>query len=505
MASVYYINFLLILIGVLLFMCNQVVADSHSEVKFLPGFTGPLPFNLQTGYVGVDESEDVQLFYYFIESERNPKQDPLILWMTGGPGCSSFSALANEIGPIYFKEEVYNGTLPTLLLNPNSWTKIASIIFLDLPVGTGFSYGRTSIASSSNDSQACAQAVQFLRKWLLSHREFLSNPFYVAGDSYAGIFVPIVTQLISNENEAAIEPSINLKGYLAGNPVTSIADANFSIIFSHGMGIISDELYESLKRSCGLDQQKSDSDSAECSQSLEAYEQCTSGLNQYHILEKNCDRDTPELRRSLSDEKRAARSGETSLSALDCPVAARWLFGYWLNDESVQEALHIRKGTIGTWVRCNRVSDHLAYDMLITDVKPYHANLSTKGYRSLIYSGDHDFKVPFQSTQAWIRNLNYSIIDEWRPWIIDDQYAGYTRTYSNNMTFATVKAKDFSALVHIIKTSASFQIRINFAYCFWLLYRIHFSCFQGGGHTAPEYRPAECYVMFERWISGKPL
>ncbi|KAL8096253.1 hypothetical protein AgCh_037275 [Apium graveolens] len=342
-------------------------------------------------------------------------------------------------------------------------------------------------------------------QWLLSHREFLSNPFYVAGDSYAGIFVPIVTQLISNENEAAIEPSINLKGYLAGNPVTSIADANFSIIFSHGMGIISDELYESLKRSCGLDQQKSDSDSAECSQSLEAYEQCTSGLNQYHILEKNCDRDTPELRRSLSDEKRAARSGETSLSALDCPVAARWLFGYWLNDESVQEALHIRKGTIGTWVRCNRVSDHLAYDMLITDVKPYHANLSTKGYRSLIYSGDHDFKVPFQSTQAWIRNLNYSIIDEWRPWIIDDQYAGYTRTYSNNMTFATVKAKDFSALVHIIKTSASFQIRINFAYCFWLLYRIHFSCFQGGGHTAPEYRPAECYVMFERWISGKPL
>ena len=40
----------------------------------------------------------------------------------------------------------------------------ASIIFLDLPVGTGFSYSRTSVASSSTDSQACDQAVQFLRK-----------------------------------------------------------------------------------------------------------------------------------------------------------------------------------------------------------------------------------------------------------------------------------------------------------------------------------------------------
>ncbi|KAK1366923.1 Serine carboxypeptidase-like 16 [Heracleum sosnowskyi] len=194
---------------------DQVVAaDTHSPlIKFLPGFQGPLPFGFRTGYVGVDESEDVQLFYYFVESQRNPKEDPLIVWMTGGPGCSSMTALFYGIGPLYFdfEEEKYNGTFPSLMLNPDTWTKVASIIFLDLPVGTGFSYGRTSTASASTDSQACAQAVQFLRKWLLGHSEFLSNPFYVGGDSYAGIFIPIITQMISNGNESGLGPSINLK------------------------------------------------------------------------------------------------------------------------------------------------------------------------------------------------------------------------------------------------------------------------------------------------------
>ncbi|WOH06978.1 hypothetical protein DCAR_0626407 [Daucus carota subsp. sativus] len=468
-ASVHQFYYLLLVTGIILNVSSQVkvvVADTHSPaIKFLPGFPGPLPFRLETGYVGVDKSEDVQLFYYFVESQRKPKEDPVILWMTGGPGCSSFSGLAMGIGPIYFKEVPYDGTLPTLLLNPDAWTKTASMIFLDYPVGTGFSYGRTSIASRTDDNQAAAQAVQFVRKWLVSHPEFLSNPFYVGGDSYAGIFVPIITQMMSNGNEAGLKPSINLKGYIAGNPKTFPAENNFSIPFSHGKGLISDELYESLIRSCGFDL-KPDPDSTECTEAFEAYNQCIDGINSFDILDINCPIDLP-LRRLLSNENRvfSDRFGETSLSAQsisDCLADAHELFDYWFNDEKVRNALHTRKKTIETWTRCGDVE----YDGQIKDVRPYHANLSTKGYRSLIYSGDNDWLVPFQSTQAWIRGLNYSIFDDWRRWIVEDQIAGYTRTYSNKMTFATVK---------------------------------------GGSHTAPDNRPAECYAMFERWVSEKPL
>jgi len=50
----------------------------------------------------VGKKEDVQVFYYFIESEKNPKEDPLILWLTGGPGCSALSGLMLEIGNCNF-------------------------------------------------------------------------------------------------------------------------------------------------------------------------------------------------------------------------------------------------------------------------------------------------------------------------------------------------------------------------------------------------------------------
>ncbi|VVA95137.1 unnamed protein product [Arabis nemorensis] len=373
----------LVLVLQLVVLLNQHGADSASIIKFLPGFDGPLPFELETGYIGVGEEEEVQSFYYFIKSERNPKEDPLVLWLSGGPGCSSISGLLYENGPLTMKLDFYNGTLPSLVSTTYSWTKTSSIIFLDQPVGTGFSYSRTHLSNKPSDSGEAKRIHEFLQKWLGKHQEFSSNPFYVAGDSYSGMVVPATVQEISKGNYECCNPPINLQGYLLGNPLTEPeTDFDYAIPYAHGMALISDELYESLKRICKGKYENVDPRNTECLKLVEEYHKI------YRYL----------------------------------------LSTYWANDETVRKALGINEESIGEWVRCDR---DLSYTKDIKSSVPYHMNNSINGYRSLIFSGDHDLSLPYLGTQDWIRSLNYSIIDDWRPWMIKSQIAGEVDTHQS--------------------------------------------------------------------------
>ncbi|MFS7949629.1 putative peptidase S10, serine carboxypeptidase, alpha/Beta hydrolase [Helianthus anomalus] len=73
------------------------------------------------------------------------------------------------------------------------YVKAASIIFLDLPIGVGFSYATTFEASKSGDSILALQTYEFLKKWLSMHPRFRNNPLYISGISYMGIIIPVVT------------------------------------------------------------------------------------------------------------------------------------------------------------------------------------------------------------------------------------------------------------------------------------------------------------------------
>ncbi|XP_017698405.1 serine carboxypeptidase-like 18 [Phoenix dactylifera] len=449
------------------FSCSSIVSALNT-ITHLPGFHGTLPFHLETGYVEVDEVNDAQLFYYFIKSERNPEEDPLIVWLTGGPGCSGLSALAIQIGPLKFDVASYTGGLPTLVYNPYTWTKVCNIIFLDSPVGTGFSYSSVGKSYKTGDTKAARQVHTFLRKWFIDHPEFLSNPLYVGGDSYSGIVVPVAAQEIAKGDQDGDELSYNLKGYLVGNPRTDEKfDKGAVVPYAHGMALISDELYESTKKSCGGEYTSPRNE--QCANYLQAVNECIEGINIFQILEPVCFVASPKpgmvaaySRRLLKEDIKKFPLLKSDLP-LECRSSGYLLSYFWADNDTVREALNIHKGTVQHWQRCNH---DLLYTYDIPSSIKFHLNLTSRGYRALVYSGDHDMAVPFVGTQGWIRSLNFSIVDDWRPWSADGQVAGFTRTYSNNLTFATVK---------------------------------------GAGHTAPEYRPKECLAMLQRWLSGVPL
>ncbi|TXG59949.1 hypothetical protein EZV62_014522 [Acer yangbiense] len=429
---------------VYLLILSRLVA-SFSTVRYLPGFSGSLPFKLETGYIGVDENEDVQLFYYFVESEGNPREDPLLIWLTGGPGCSSFFGLVTEIGPLHFNNVEYNGSLPTLRLSPHSWTKVASIIFLDAPATTGFSYSRSLQGSKSSDIKYADQSYEFLRKWLLSHPKFIGNPFYVAGDSYTGIIAPIIAHKISTGIELGHKPPINLKGYGLGNPETDPKyDVNSEVPYAHRMALISDELYKSAKRNCNGEYVEVDNRNVQCAKDLRAISECTNGLNRQHILEPLCpsnDNDINKMNagyhRSVLEKYNEPLLSMANISKFGCRNYKDFLLKIWENDINVHKALHVRKGTFKAWVLCDYNILNVKY---VKSVLSYHLHLNSRGYRALIYSGDHDMLQPYLGTLSWIKALNFTVIDDWRPWLVDDQVAGYSTEYSNNFTFATVKA-----------------------------------------------------------------
>jgi cathepsin A (carboxypeptidase C) len=101
---------------------------------------------LIVSYLDVGNGRD--LFFYFFESRSKPSEDPVIMWINGGPGCSSALGLFMELGPCSVKDDPKS--LNDTKVNPNSWNSNANIFFLDEPIGVGFSRAEHGQVSWSN-------------------------------------------------------------------------------------------------------------------------------------------------------------------------------------------------------------------------------------------------------------------------------------------------------------------------------------------------------------------
>uniref|UniRef100_A0A0E0E2E2 Carboxypeptidase n=2 Tax=Oryza TaxID=4527 RepID=A0A0E0E2E2_9ORYZ len=325
---------LLLMSSPLTFPCSA----SSAVITHLPGFHGRLPFYLETGYIGVEEKTGTELFCYFVESERNPDTDRLVLWLVGGPRCSGFCGVVYEVGPLNFVLEAYNGSLPRLVYNQYSWTQMASIIFLDSPVGSGFSYARDPNGYDVGDISSSLQVVTFMKEWLNDHPRYCSHNFYVGGASYAGKVVPVITQYISEAVTHCKGDFVNPTNQLCANVLSTIHKL---------MSEVSDG--NILENKCVKAAPKPTIDVSASRALLEEY-------NQLH---------KPPIRPSI-----------------DCLPYRYYLSYCWMNDNTTRDALKIKKGTIDEWLRCNK--GVLPYAQDIPSSLNYHFNLTTRGYRALV-------------------------------------------------------------------------------------------------------------------------
>ncbi|KAJ2792423.1 hypothetical protein H4R20_006749, partial [Coemansia guatemalensis] len=168
-----------------------------------------------SGYI--DVAPDKHLFYWFFEA-RNPHQPkwqtPLIMWLNGGPGCSSLSGLFSGVGPCYV-DNSGNGTI----INNNSWNKDANILFLDQPTNTGYSYG----ANVTNTADAARDTTIFLHKFYSRFPQYAFGELHIMGESYAAHYVPrIAAQIVSDNNRAGMR-KLPLASIAVGNGLFNMA------------------------------------------------------------------------------------------------------------------------------------------------------------------------------------------------------------------------------------------------------------------------------------------
>merc|ERR1719473_2174182 len=131
------------------------------------------PVKQYSGYYTLPPG-DKHYFYWSFESRNDPSTDPVLLWMTGGPGCSSEVALFGENGPCSVNA---NGT--DTIKNPYSWNTKASVLYIDQPAGTGFSYG----AGVDHGEKGVARDMyDFLQQFFKAHPKYQKLPFFAFGE-----------------------------------------------------------------------------------------------------------------------------------------------------------------------------------------------------------------------------------------------------------------------------------------------------------------------------------
>jgi carboxypeptidase C (cathepsin A) len=461
----------------LLLATNAAMAVKYSpralqdKITALPGLDNQPTFAMFSGYIDVSESQDEsrKMFYWFVESQSNPANDPVFLWTNGGPGCSGLGGFMTEQGP--FRPSA-NGT--KLIVNNFAWNKIANVVFIEQPVGVGFST-TTDENIAYGDSQAAADNHRFVVGFFKRFASYNKQDFFITSESYGGHYMPTLALSLV---ESADVP--NFKGVAVGNPLTFMPYRNFGMYgTSYGHQIIPKPLWDQYTKANCIDTWPTPD---ACQNITNQFDDILGGFDPYALDFPICDANSKEQmgrheRHLMRENVRRwnsspHHSGSGYFPTSYEPCSQSWAANY-LDRQDVRSAIHVDSNVPKHWQLC---SDVVNQRFNMTDVNlpmmPVWKSVMEKSNHKLkimVYSGDDDSVCATLGTQQWIWNMGMNVKpgEYWSPWKFDNsedqgQTAGFITKFEEGMSFVTV---------------------------------------HGAGHMVPQTRPAQSLQLMTMFIS----
>ncbi|GMS96750.1 hypothetical protein PENTCL1PPCAC_18925, partial [Pristionchus entomophagus] len=364
-------------------------------VKDLPGLLFQPNFRTYSGYVNANPQETWKMHYWLFESRHDSAKDPLLVWLHGGPGCSSLAAMLQEVGPFYV---TYDGQ--SLFENVHSWNQRANVLALESPIGVGFSYD-SAVAnySTADDDQTASQNYKALKDFFKRvQTEYGDRDFYLAGESYAGIYIPTLSKLLVDGIKSGDFPNKNFQGAAIGNGFMDAKKLiNSRVLWGNSHGRMAVEDWDTVKSECATgeerDVEKYDftqyftthngmdyfSDGSFCGNLTAPMLALDDNMDQYNFSQdcyrsrppvgmSKVVRDTKGINRNRVKRSAGSKSANNKNSAdnlwqdstdtqLEYPCWNEDAVTLYLNRKDVQDALHIpqewRERSGGKWFGCN--------------------------------------------------------------------------------------------------------------------------------------------------------
>ncbi|KAG9447504.1 hypothetical protein H6P81_013632 [Aristolochia fimbriata] len=383
----------------------------------------------KSGYLPVNTTSDSAVFYTFYEAQ-NPSTSlshtPLLIWLQGGPGCSSMLGNFYELGPWLVKPDPTHPNNLTLAPNPGSWNRLFGLIFIDNPIGAGFSVAASPEEIPRDQTSVARHLFIALRSFLTANPTFGSRPLYLTGESYAGKYVPAFGYYLLEQNSRL--PSslrINLQGVAIGDglthPVTQVTTHAVNAYF------------------CGLVNRKQQT--------------------QLEHLQNEAAKLTSEEK---WQEAREARNKvfDTLLNMTGLPTLYDFRRNKPYEMEMVTEFLQIEevkevlgaKTNIVFEVCSDVVDDALSEDVMKSS--KFMVEQLVKKSKVLLYQGQFDLQDGVVSTLAWIEQMEWEELEmfleaERKVWEVNGLLSGYVQRWGG-LTHAVV-----SGAGHLVPTDQS--------------------------------------------------